>query len=573
MQMRLSVALHKNRPPMVADRLATGLLATTLVLAAWYACAPAAAQTRPDAGQVLRENQPLPVPPAQPTAPVLRVDEQPTANVNSDIRFEVTRVSITGNAAFTAEQLATVVSDLPGPNRSLDDLEAAALRISRYYRQRGYTVARGFVPAQDIRGGVATLGVMEGTLGKKMLDDKSGLPPEQVQSIVDALPAGQPIRTEATNRALLLLGQLPGAGKVDGQLRPGDILGSSDLLITVAPGKAVEGGVSLDNVGNRFTGATRLSGQLALNNRFGLADRLSLRATTSNEGLLLGRAAWDAAVGSDGLRLGVFASTASYKLAQEFASLQASGRASTAAVYATYPLLLATDASVRVGGSLEKRQIRDNIDAIASSVRKSANALVLDLSGERQDAWGGGGLTTWRINPTLGRLSIDSPAALAADGLSARTAGGFVKWSANIAREQRLAPDFSVYGSVSAQGASKNLDSSEKFVLGGINGIRAYPLGEAAGDQGWQASLELRYALMSAWQGSLFYDAGGVDINRQSFIAGNNQRRLSGYGVGLTAVFDAFSVSATLAWRGSSAAPTSDRDKSPRLWVQGNYRF
>ena len=562
-----------DKAVMDADRFGTLPLAITLVLAAWGACAPAAAQTRPDAGQVLLENQPRPLLPAQPTAPVLRVDEQPTANVNSNVRFEITRVSITGNAAFTAQQLAAVVSDLPGPNRSLADLEAAALRISRYYRQRGYAVARGFVPAQDIRGGVATLGVMEGTLGKKTLDDKSGLPPEQVQTIVDALPAGQPVRTEATNRTLLLLGQLPGAGKVDGQLRPGDIVGSSDLLITMAPGKAVEGGLSLDNFGNSFTGANRLSGQLALNNPFGLADRLSLRATTSNEGLLLGRAAWDAAVGGDGLRLGVSASASSYELAQEFASLQANGIANTAGIYATFPLLLATDASVRLGGGLEKRWLRDNIDAIGSSVSKSANALVLELSGELQDAWGGGGLTAWRISPTLGSLSIDSPAALDADGLSARTAGGFVKWVANIAREQRLASDLTVYGSVTVQGASKNLDSSEKFGLGGINGIRAYPQGEAAGDRGWQASLELRCALMPGWQGSLFYDAGGVDINRQSFIAGNNQRQLSGYGVGLTAVFDAFSVSATLAWRGSSEAPTSDRDKSPRLWVQGTYRF
>lgn len=558
---------------MDADRLGRWPLAISLVLAAWGVGVPAAAQSRPDAGQVLRENQPRAVLPAQPTAPVLRVDEQPTANITRDARFEITRVSITGNAAFTAEQLAQLVSDLPGPHRSLADLESAARRISGYYRERGYAVARGFVPAQDIRDGVVTLGVMEGKLGKKTLDDKSGLSPEQIQTIVDALPAGQPIRTEATNRALLLLGQLPGAGKVEGQLRPGEILGSSDLLITVAPGKAVEGGVSLDNLGNRFTGATRLSGQLALNNLFGLADRLSLRATTSNEDLLLGRAAWDAALGSDGLRLGLSASTSSYKLAQEFASLGANGRAHIAGIHATYPLLLAANASVRLGGSLEKRQIRDNIDATGSSVSKSADALVLDMSGQRQDAWGGVGLTTWRFGPTLGRLSIDSPAALAADGSSARTAGGFVKWAANIAREQRLASDFNVYASVSVQGASKNLDSSEKFAMGGINGVRAYPQGEAAGDQGWQASLELRYALMPGWQGSLFYDAGGVDINRQPFMAGNNQRRLSGYGLGLTTVLDAFSVSATLAWRGSSDAPTSDRDKSPRLWVQVNYRF
>jgi len=548
-------------------------LAIACALGAWGAPPPAAAQTQPDAGQVLRENQLRPRLPAPQAAPVLRVDEQAAGAVNSSARFAITQVRVTGSTAFTAAQLEAVVSDLPGPDRSLADLQAAARRIGAWYRERGYAVARAFVPAQDIRGGVATLSVVEGTLGKKTLDDKSGLPPAQVQAIVDALPSGQPVRTDTTNRALLLLGQLPGAGKVDGQLRPGDILGSSDLLVTVAPGKAMEGGVSLDNFGNRFTGATRLSGQLALNNPFGLADRLSLRGTTSNEGLLSGRAAWDAAVGSDGLRLGASASASRYKLAGAFAALQAHGTANTAGIYATYPLLLATDQSVRLGSNLEKRWIRDDVDAIGSSVRKSGTALVLDLSGELLDGLGGGGLTTWRVSPTFGDLSIDNAAALALDGTSARTAGSYAKWTVNLAREQRLAPSLSLYGSVTAQRASKNLDSSEKFVLGGVYGIRAYPQGEAAGDQGWLATLELRQALMPGWQGSVFYDAGGVDVNRQPFIAGNNKHRLSGYGIGLATTFDAFSASATLAWRGGSAAPTSERDKSPRLWLQGNWRF
>lgn len=548
-------------------------LAVACALGAWGVSAPAFAQTQPDAGQVLRENRARPALPAPAAAPGLRVEEPPAGSIDSSIRFTITQVRVTGSTAFTAEQLAAVVSDLPGPGRSLADLEAAARRIGVYYRERGYAVARAFVPAQDIRGGVATLSVAEGALGKKSVTDKSGLPPAQVQAIADALPSGQPVRTEATNRALLLLGELPGAGKVDGQLRPGDILGSSDLLVTVAPGKAVQGGVSLDNFGNRFTGSTRLSGQLAINNPFGLADRLSLRGTTSNEGLLFGRAAWDAAVGSDGLRLGVSASASRYELAGTFAALQAHGTANTAGVYATYPLLLATDASVRLGSNLEKRWIRDDIDVIASSVRKSATAWVLDVSGELLDGLYGGGLTTWRVSPTFGDLSIDNAAALAADRTSARTAGRYAKWTVNLAREQRLASSLSLYGSVTAQRASKNLDSSEKFVLGGVYGIRAYPQGEAAGDQGWLATLEVRQALMPGWQGSVFYDAGGVDINRRPFAAGNNQRRLSGYGIGLAASLDAFIVSATLAWRGGSAAPTSDRDKSPRLWVQANWRF
>ena len=37
--------------------------------------------------------------------------------------------------------------------------------------------------------------------------------------------------------------------------------------------------------------------------------------------------------------------------------------------------------------------------------------------------------------------------------------------------------------------SSKNLDSSEKFTLGGIGGVEAYPSGEASGDEGRKISL------------------------------------------------------------------------------------
>jgi hemolysin activation/secretion protein len=52
---------------------------------------------------------------------------------------------------------------------------------------------------------------------------------------------------------------------------------------------------------------------------------------------------------------------------------------------------------------------------------------------------------------------------------------------------------FTLYASFSGQRASKNLDSSEEFFLGGPNGVRAYPQGEGAGDEGWLSRLELRH--------------------------------------------------------------------------------
>ena len=211
------------KPPAGPHSLHALSLAVVCALGAWSAALPAAAQTPPDAGQLLREYQLRPALPALPSVPPLRVDEQAAKPASGGVRFAVSQVQVTGSTVFTAQQLAAEVGDLIGPHRGLDDLEAAAQRISGYYRDRGYTVARALVPAQDIRGGVVTISVIEGALGKAVLDNQSALPAAQVKGMVDALPIGQPVRTDATNRALLLLGELPGAGQVTGRLRPGDL--------------------------------------------------------------------------------------------------------------------------------------------------------------------------------------------------------------------------------------------------------------------------------------------------------------------------------------------------------------
>ena len=108
----------------------------------------------------------------------------------------------------------------------------------------------------------------------------------------------------------------------------------------------------------------------------------------------------------------------------------------------------------------------------------------------------------------------------------------------NLLRQQSLGERLSVYLSLSAQRAGKNLDSSEKFVLGGVNGVRAYPQGEASGDSGYVATVEARYvpdfaAIPGVLQPFVFVDAGGVTISQNPFAVTSNKRRLAGGGIGL----------------------------------------
>jgi hemolysin activation/secretion protein len=125
--------------------------------------------------------------------------------------------------------------------------------------------------------------------------------------------------------------------------------------------------------------------------------------------------------------------------------------------------------------------------------------------------------------------------------------------------------------------------SSERFSLGGPDGVRAYPTGEALGDIGYVFTAEYRYILPGVKIANAdislsgFYDQGAIIINKDPLPAtGNtvndqNKRRLSGYGFGASLGKDSdFVLRMSAAWRNENELPSSDTaPRIPRVWVQG----
>jgi hemolysin activation/secretion protein len=227
--------------------------------------------------------------------------------------------------------------------------------------------------------------------------------------------------------------------------------------------------------------------------------------------------------------------------------------------------------------SWEQKDLSDSVDATATTTDKRAKLMTLGLAGSHQDALGGGGISSVSLAAVFGQLDIQSPSALAIDAASAETNGSYTRWSYNLARLQRLTNTNSLALSLSGQEAGKNLDSSEKFALGGATGVRAYPQGEGIGDEGYLATIELRHNFSDTLQATLFYDTGWVKINHTPFgPPASNSRTLSGAGIGLNAAISKVRISAALAWRTSSDEPTSipqSEVRTPTLWVQASTGF
>ena len=147
-----------------------------------------------------------------------------------------------------------------------------------------------------------------------------------------------------------------------------------------------------------------------------------------------------------------------------------------------------------------------------------------------------------------------------------------------------MTDEFSLFAVLSGQWASKNLDSSEKFYLGGANGVRAYPSSEAGGALGQLLSIELRWRLTQGFNLTGFFDAGQVSVNANNSFAGApvlNDCSLKGAGLALGWQSSVgLNLKATWARRvGDNPNPTStgnDQDGSfvkDRVWLSASLQF
>ena len=554
---------------MAAERtiLRNTLLPLTLLLAiqSAYAVDP------PGAGSQLQQ---IPAAPQLPkAAPAIRVQQGnvPATTVADTTRITVQRLQVDAPPVFAESELVAATGFAPGSELTLGELRAMAATISSYYQQRGYFLAQAYLPAQDIKDGIVHIKVLPGQYGQVQLRNQSQLSDGLAGSMLAGLD-GQVIASAPLERRLLLLSDLPGV-LVSSTLAPGASLGTSDLIVDVQPGARFNGSIDADNQGNRYTGRNRIGATVNINELAGIGDVATVRAFTSTDGLNFGRLAYQGQAGA--LRLGAAYTYMDYKLGKEFAVLEAKGTAKIASVFGSYPLIRTRSSNLYAQVNYDDKTFQDKTEVTGSVNDKKAQVWLFNLNGDSKDGWGGGGLGSYSLTFTTGKIDIQTPEALAIDRATLNSNGHFNKLSFNAARVQRLAGETSLFGMLSGQAASKNLDVSEKMGIGGVGGVRAYPGGEAYGDQGYVLNLEVRQNItaFTAIPGQLqvlaFADTGTVKLNRDAWSAGENRRTLSGAGVGVTWTgANALLLKAYYAHKLGNAKATSEPDAAGRFWLQ-----
>lgn len=550
----------------------------SLIGASLLACA-SYAHAQADAGaiqqQLERERQQ--VQPAAKPAPSIALPRPSPVSPGAET-IVVKQWRFEGNATLGTSALQAHLSGYVGQSVSLAQLYEAAQAVVDFYAQRGW-LASADLPKQDITEGAITIRIVEAALGQLQIE---GTPQrvsrEQIQAFAaQNLHPGQHLSLVALERGLILADELPGVN-VSGRLMAGERAGTTDVVLTVKDEPAFYGEVSADNYGSRSTGAKRVSGNLMLNSPLGVGDQANLYVQQA-EGMRFARISETVPVGTNGWRAGVNASHLTYEVLPGLAGAGGKGTSQSVGAELNYPLWRNSTQQANLVLAQDFKNY-DNLGPDGAVTTHYTNRVSsLGLNGT---VMGAGTFHAYGVTLSSGNVQHDrakKPSASAIPG-----EGAFTKLRANYALSQTLSDTLSFYGQVQGQVANKNLDSSERFFLGGPLGVRAYPGSEGGGTQGAMVNLEIRQRLPEGFQVIAFYDHGRVQVEKTSTATtSNTPNTYSLRGSGLGVIWNGpqkMVIKALWSRRlGSNPNPAStgmDQDgtlKMDRFWLSASLSF
>jgi len=156
----------------------------------------------------------------------------------------------------------------------LSQIESIADKITRFYRERGFILAKAYIPKQEVRDGIVNLTLLIGVLGEVQTHGNQLYSDKVISSVFDGMLA-MPLTNSAVEESLYLINDFPGV-TADGYFEPGAQVGDSKLNINIRDEDRYSANLRLDNHGTDETGLYRLYADFQVNNTLGFADLLKL---------------------------------------------------------------------------------------------------------------------------------------------------------------------------------------------------------------------------------------------------------------------------------------------------------
>lgn len=557
-------------------------LASSLLAALVVASAQAQSVTPGVVREELRTRPTLPVTPPDavrtPAAPAATAGIPPGGR-----KILVQRFDIVGNEAVASDALQAVVAPYVGQYLTLLEIYDVADRITRYYRTHGYTLASAYVPEQQVSSGVITLEVIEGKLGNITTQGLRRTKDRLVQWQMNELKPGDIVRNEPLEREVLLMNDLPGVS-TRAILQPGEEFGTSDLVLDSTE-KLYDLSLGLNNYGRKSIGEWRLQADGALNELLGYGDQLSFTGLYAEADLMhYGRLAYSVPVTPWGTRAEIYYSRFDYwvdekKLGRGFETFDIDGEGDNFGITFLHPVWRGQHKNLFLGVGYDRTVTRQTTEIIRGAGNPQHRNLDIGLAvftalfnytaPDGSYSTLGATLSTNFDRP---RRRADIAPLLTPFDTSLENNAQTAKLQIDMSHYRTLWRQWTGLARLTAVASPDPLNDLEQFRIGGVNGVRAYPSSELAGDRGFSATGELQHPVdmfpgLYNQRLKAFVDTGRVYRKNHHRLGVERSESLTGVGIGYQAIaFGHVAVDAALAYPLGHHHPT-DHDHGLRFWT------
>ena len=399
-------------------------------------------------------------------------------------KFFVKKIKLTGNTVISDERLMPLIDLGEGMDVNLTILNTMASKISALYAAEGYLLARAFIPKQEIIDDIVEMVVTEGRINKVLVQGNKKLGKEKFLQRMKMVQEESVLQEQTLERVLLELNELMGV-KVTTVLKPGELPGTSDLVLEVTESQPYTFAIDTNNFGSMYTGPIGYGFSATHANIFTLGDQFSARYTTSNMELHSYSPSYTFPVNAYGTRFKASYTFSENELGDSLKSLAAGGSSTTVGLEVSQMLHKTRTASFSARLGLDIKSSTNEASGTNTS-KDNLTDLSLGFGGNLSDTYLG--RTFYDLKFRVGLREGDGTRGMASrakgDGKSFSTSVNLTRMQSTQFLNSYLILKFT--GQVSnRRGLTPSL-----FGVGGMGTVRGYPISAVSGDMGYNVSAE-----------------------------------------------------------------------------------
>jgi hemolysin activation/secretion protein len=452
---------------------------------------------------------------------------------------------VDGNTVLPQIEVERAVYPLLGPNKTMADVEKARVALEAAYQQAGYLSVGVVVPVQSVSDGVVRLQVVEGKVERLKVSGNRYTSRTNLREEVPELASGAIPHFPTMQAELAEAGRSPDR-RVTPLLRPGTRPGTMEVELAVEDELPLHGNIEVNNRQSPDTTRTRVETGVHYDNLFQRRHSAGINYVVAPEKPeeISVLSAFYSLPTSPGRSLSAFVQYANNDIGSAVGSTVL-GKGSTLGL--RYSITLPPPPGVAsffhsVSFGFDYKNLKETQNTLGADRKDTPlryMPLVAQYTAGRFDESGDVTANLSLVaNPGTKTRDVDCQ-GIQLDEFECRRYGArrsFALARGDLGYTHRVL-GWELLGRVDFQATGEPLVSAEQFLAGGVDSVRSYLEGEAAGDAGWRLRLEAKTPSLvdignTPLRGLLFLDLANIWL--QDALPGQEADfSLAGAGVGL----------------------------------------